>query len=448
MIFILMFVFFTIQAEDTSRFSYQTTDKLATYISSSNFVQSGDASLLRTYSISTPGTYILTENISSNSQTGASCAIYINSNNVSLDLGGHVLSLSNSSTNISGILINDSKYNICIKNGFISNFTGYGILLQTGSYDITIENLNVNGCILAGVGLIGSVGSPSYNVVLNECRFCDNVGNSSNDAVGLKLSYCHCVEATNCIFNHNYNSNDTYDAYGVYASNSHSNIFTNCYASKNSGETVGSGFHLETCNGWRFDKCYAYENSATDSTASIANGFYTNSSQYCTFYQCVANGQTCPINSSGFRFDASAVHYLESCHGSRQSATGNSSSALASGFRLNDTSTVGIHLKSCVAQGNKATANTSGIGNGYYSKSIFPYMQGCTAQGNGALSPGTGIGFELESGSQGAIIEACTSHQNSSYASGGGSALHLVNNGSNTVSTFSNAGNNFTYGSA
>jgi hypothetical protein len=81
------------------------------------------------YTISIPGTYVLANNFSYASGTGA--AITINSANVTLNFNGHFLASTAASPNNSGVTVNQVQ-NVTIENGTIDGFY-YGIYFPSGS---------------------------------------------------------------------------------------------------------------------------------------------------------------------------------------------------------------------------------------------------------------------------------------------------------------------------
>lgn len=439
---LILLFFSTVQSsEEIARFTYQTTDKLAKYISSSNFIQSGDTSLLRTYSITTPGTYILTENIASNIQTGASCVIYIDSDDVLLDLGGHIISLASAATGITGIAVNHSKNNITIQNGTITGFS-IGLLIQTSSSNITIQDITITDSIIAGISCSASSGSESSTITLTRCSLNNNAGDASNDAIGLKINYCFSVEATDCRFNNNRNTNSSRDGYGVYATNSDGCILNNCYANNNKGELIGAGYHIESCKSWELINCSANNNSATNSSSSEAYGFNIQSTLYCKFYKCSANGTRCPFIAAGFNFNAARTHFLDSCSAIGTLTTANSASSRSIGFYVGNNGNSGLYFESCVALGMLATGNTSAKGIGFLvDKALYCTFYLCIASGVGNFGANYSSGLQIiDNNSVFTVVDGCRVYGIGSASPGGGS--NATNNGGlySTIGTVAGGG--------
>jgi parallel beta-helix repeat protein len=81
------------------------------------------------YTITSPGAYLLTKNLSYGPTSGA--AITINSPNVILDFGGHFLASTFTQSNNIGVLVSDVR-NVTIENGTATGFH-YGIFLYNGT---------------------------------------------------------------------------------------------------------------------------------------------------------------------------------------------------------------------------------------------------------------------------------------------------------------------------
>ena len=95
--------------QTTASFHYMTN------VSSANFRSGGQASLLTTYTITAPGTYTFVQDIgfegrSAATNHGGNTAIFVNANNVIIDLGGKTLYQNNTTSNTNGIEI--AKINI------------------------------------------------------------------------------------------------------------------------------------------------------------------------------------------------------------------------------------------------------------------------------------------------------------------------------------------------
>jgi nitrous oxidase accessory protein NosD len=81
------------------------------------------------YTITSPGIYVLANNLSYGSATGA--AINVNSSNVTLNFGGHFLASTAASPNNSGVTVNQVQ-NVTIESGTVDGFH-FGIYFPNGS---------------------------------------------------------------------------------------------------------------------------------------------------------------------------------------------------------------------------------------------------------------------------------------------------------------------------
>ncbi|MFT6765183.1 MAG: hypothetical protein ACJAZS_000050 [Alteromonas naphthalenivorans] len=83
-----IFIILTLSCIFTSQTASYGSSKLVTYVSKSNFMAVGAQTLAKTFNITSPGIYVLTEDITSVSTTRT---ILINSNNVTVDLNGYTI---------------------------------------------------------------------------------------------------------------------------------------------------------------------------------------------------------------------------------------------------------------------------------------------------------------------------------------------------------------------
>jgi hypothetical protein len=119
------------------------------------------------YTITSPGTYVLANNFSYASATGA--AITINSANVVLDFGGHFLASTAASPNNSGVTVNQAP-NVTVQNGTVDGFhfgiyfpNGSGVTNNTG--DI-VENMRITHSAF-GIYVYYAVGCLIQNNYIN-----------------------------------------------------------------------------------------------------------------------------------------------------------------------------------------------------------------------------------------------------------------------------------------
>ena len=247
-------------------------------LSVTDFRNPGESSLTKTYAITAPGTYTFVQDIGSQAAStvtgiGNQTALFINSSNVIVDLGGRTLWQNGSTANINGIEINTNLHNITIKNGHIADFKGYGILVNYGCDDIRIQNITVSNCVIAGIGLIGTTTAEQdiRNIVIDNCIISNTVGKATFDAVGLLINSVSNAYISDSVFG--YCKSLTDDAYGFSTNNSSHVTVNNCIASGNQRETLAAGFYAFNCTSLEFKNCIAQENNATDTAASESYGF-------------------------------------------------------------------------------------------------------------------------------------------------------------------------------
>lgn len=117
------------------------------------------------YTISTPGNYCLTADLTTAITSGN--AITIEANSVVLDLRGHKLAGSaGSSSNANGIIAGHRKY-VVVKNGTVRGFfIGVGLLGNTSTANI-IEGITSDASRYVGLWTDGTGGIIRHNVIVN-----------------------------------------------------------------------------------------------------------------------------------------------------------------------------------------------------------------------------------------------------------------------------------------
>src|ERR1700720_2592719 len=133
--------------------------------------------------LSTPGNYALTKNL-----TASGDCLVLTSNNINIDLAGHTISGDGSGRGIGG----NNVRNIVINDGKIKNFaTGISLTLSsccTG--DNTIQNMNVSNNTGGGILVDGC------------CNTFSNIVANSNSGIGLRNNDCRSP-VTNGVTNRN-----------------------------------------------------------------------------------------------------------------------------------------------------------------------------------------------------------------------------------------------------
>lgn len=268
------------------------------------------------YTISTPGKYILGDNIV---ETGN--VISIQADNVILDLSQHIIS-----GGINGIVVESGNTGIVIKNGFVTDLTNAGVSIKENCTDITIEKLQITECGGPAVEILGisstdsvsnicvesvttlscsfsSMFSSVFNVaygssiVLNNLVIND-VHNISNDISLVRLNHCNECFGSNILGT----NNTAARIVGVDLITSSSCVFQNVNFSGNLAVTDNFyGYRLtDNCTNNIFELCrvVAGKSQMADSIGfDVDNGSIAN-----VFRQCTVNALFGAVNSYGFLF--------------------------------------------------------------------------------------------------------------------------------------------------
>jgi hypothetical protein len=259
------------------------------------------------FTISQPGSYYLTTNLT---VTTATNAITIATNGVTLDLNGYTIRSTASSASGTAILIGSGLRNLAILNGNIEGGVtnnagtyngpgfGYGIYYSgTAPRAVRVSGVNVSGCLNSGiyvgngestvvescavrtVGTYGIAASVVKNCTALECGSTAIWGTTVSDCRGQSTGSgagVYAYTAQNC-----YGSSSS--GAGVYASTAQ-----NCYGMSGSGYGV-SAFTAQNCNGYSVSDygvyayrtaigCYGY------SSSGIA-GLYAQNANTCIGYR-------------------------------------------------------------------------------------------------------------------------------------------------------------------
>ncbi|MEL7471856.1 MAG: hypothetical protein AAGK04_00945 [Planctomycetota bacterium] len=154
--------------------------------------------------ITQPGSYYLTESVSSSSR-----GVEIREGNVTLDLNGFAVTGSTGGASGIGILVTSGAFNepVVIKNGFVSNFAGDGVTSSSTNVQLILDNVQVSICgigfdltcpaVATNCAAIGNT-SHGFNVpvyaTLSNCMSRSNVGNGFEADAG---SITGCVAGNN-----------------------------------------------------------------------------------------------------------------------------------------------------------------------------------------------------------------------------------------------------------
>lgn len=138
------------------------------------------------YTITAPGFYYLTQDLSMTASFGPNNAITVNADDVTLDLMGFRLYCTGSGDTI-GISIQGRK-NVEVRNGTVRGFPAGGIYDQIGGYSYRFINLRLENNGIWGINL-----STGYYHLIHNCNITEN-GNS-----GIALTGYGCKITRNVV---------------------------------------------------------------------------------------------------------------------------------------------------------------------------------------------------------------------------------------------------------
>ncbi len=395
------------------------------------------------YVITKPGLYCLTGDVEWAPSDPDACAISIESDNVTLDLGGYTIRQitkpepvinNNPNRSCKGTVVSgnvgiwaEGRKGLIIKNGIVLDVQGVGVCLKNCCYadllDLTIRGCGGNGvvdtsflCRNGGLFVMGTSSDNEDTIVWSSdiriinCVCTDNT--SKLDFVvtlGSLVQNCDNVLVKDCVFNRTVNSSPEpsgvqFNVVGIDFVMCRNVLVTDCEAHDNTSGGEPGGFFAWGQN-YKFINCRANRNYTT--TGHRACGFNISTTTQLEMINCEANGNynanpdaaadsMKDFSACGFRIGRAINRaVIEDCR-----ATGNYSIGVNSpvaGFMLN--STKNITMRNCVATANRsATGNTGGKAYtaGFLASTVQPAADGglwggeentfidCVADGNTA----------------------------------------------------------------
>jgi len=182
------------------------------------------------FTITKPGVYVLKSNLVFKSATGSAIAVAASANDVTIDLGGHVLSngaLADDNNKSMGILISGSG-TLAIRNGGLRGFL-YGVTTsganqtsnanQTG---ILIDGITCIGCGWAGISL-----ALSGDIIIRNCLI-QNTGYKTSVQHRGVFASAHIVHMSDCRILNTISSNATGQyVFGIYTTARYT-VVSNC----------------------------------------------------------------------------------------------------------------------------------------------------------------------------------------------------------------------------
>lgn len=178
------------------------------------------------YTISMPGSYYLTANL-----TGSGQGITISADNVTLDLNGFAL-IGGGAGQVAGINVSGAHKNITIRNGTVRGWTSGGV-----------NAANATNSMVQGLRISNNTAMSAF---LNAAGFCIGSGSTVKDCVVAQNPNCNGIAAgsaclvTGCVVSGN-------SAAGIRAGDN-CYIISNVSDSNGTGITMGSGNRIESNN--------------------------------------------------------------------------------------------------------------------------------------------------------------------------------------------------------
>ncbi len=357
------------------------------------------------FTISSPGLYVLTDDVVYSIASGT--AITITANNVTLDLNGKTIIASNGADR--GFFLSGARSNVSIRNGALNGFDSVGIRVDTGANYIELRDLKIaDNAVVASIGIV--FGGTSLSTVRTTNCVIDNCQTSSF-GVGMIAFATDNLKISNSTFNNNIQS-------GINGVDCKSWEITNCQAS---GQGVGStgvtaiqGFDLIDCEGIRIkDSDFCFNINPTTSFGGrggfIRNEKVSGRGAYeiinCTFCNNGGSG----VLSRGLDFTNSSSCVVKNCIFNGNSST----NANVRGLSLTGT---GHYVENCIANANW----TSGLG-GFVASGILVTgsahtLVNCNTSGNSSAATdglGNGNGILMLAVAQRCLIKNCTAVSNS-----------------------------------
>jgi hypothetical protein len=426
-----------------------------TGISNTEFRAIGGVALVETFSITKSGSYQFVQDIKYTGRSdrvvtveGGACSIFINADDVVIDLGNFTLYDNTGATTTGstgkGIDIASGKKNIVIKNGNIIGYPDTGIYVREGVDNLRIQNVTISQCWKQGIYMLGVTDANSSdrnmitNGIIENCVIGRSTGTLTTDAYGLRVTEGFNILVNQCVFNRNDTGTLAADAYGARITSCTNVVFTNCDASGNRGDDA-YGFRVDASSvACGFYDCNAHGNWGEHATANgIGYGFSANTVNACTWENCAANGNQGSVMGNGFHFNTARYCQLTGCSSyySKSGSKGNGAGEGARGFY--STTGEGNIWEDCMSVGaqcdlNLAAAEAMGFD---LQSETYSMIKGCTSRNNGDNDTNPwGIGIHLQGTTQ-CIVDNCKMMHNKSDTTEQGIGLLDTKPTSNTLVT-------------
>ena len=356
--------------------------------------QGAGGDLTQQYTTPKSGYYLFTESCSATTLTtaGNNAMLYINNDNVVIDLGANAIgeSTGGSVTPVDIIVIDAN--NVTIRNGTISAAAGgAAIRVTAGKKDIKLHNLTIKDCITEGIHIDGNSGAGNdvRSVQITNCTIqdvtkasqavagilaeyvddllienvaCTNILGNAANSDAIKLDNCSHVRIKNVdLANNSTTTSGTLN--GVLLTTTTVSKLENCTIQGNSSAGELHGIQLTSgSTGNHLKNCHLFSNTASNSSMGIHINDSTNDSNYNTVDECQVVYQKSTSTTAANQITA---YMSEGCIGNyflNSTARGCSASTNndATGFKLDTGDTQG-HIENCISSDHDAAANAYGI---------------------------------------------------------------------------------------
>jgi len=368
--------------------------------------------------IDQPGYYKLCDNVQFTS--GNVTAIDIRSSYVTIDMNTKAIYGAGLD---SGITVTTSVHDVVIKDGIISGFDVYGIFVDSGSYKITMKNMNINNATCtSAIVLNGLSGSPVYESLIDHCKV---NAITSNEPI-MQCYYCNDIKINASCFNNNIcgNSAPFPGIYVVYIESSDKCKFYHCTFNDNE-PTSGSYFlqsvYCLTVSSFEFLDCRFNNNTSSNRLF----GIYLQESKGTSIRECTfANNQSEWEYYAIYDDIGSESDKFCSCVITNNKVSADSNHVAVYGIYVfgGETATENCYIKDCLI--TKNTAITSGASRdatsvGIYlgSSSSYHFVGNCTIIDHRATAGagGNAVGIGINNNSTNSVFQQCRVYGNLTY---------------------------------
>ncbi len=300
------------------------------------------------YVITTPGYYIVVDDLPFSPTADGQAAIVVDSDNVIVDFNSSRLyAVSTPYVDLIGVYVAPNIEGVSIRSGTINSLNGVGIYLDTGASDINITNMEISD--IAGGGILAN---GSTNIFLSDI-ITDSIDTTdSNFAYGFAFNNVNVIEARNCSCNNNTALNA--DAYGMFFNTCSAVRLTGCLANGHfSGFSSCLGYNIYNSTAFDIEACSALANTTTGAS-TMAAGFLLNS---CSSINIANTKSRAHSSSNGYAYgfvssNGTANKFVNT------EATGNNGGVSGYGFSILGTDKQAI-ISSSIISGNASPAGTA-----------------------------------------------------------------------------------------